>query len=78
MRIFISGDWGFSKISGFLSRGFGIFKIRSFESPEIEDLPNTGTGNFLSPVFLGNENFWGYGVFRGRRFFSWDEIIISK
>ena len=40
LGIYIPGDWGFSKIWGFLSRGLGIF---------IPEIYIPGIGDFLFP-----------------------------
>ena len=87
--IFIPGDWGFSKIWGFLSRGLGtsitvnrgflknlrIFvKSLGFISRELKIFyPRDFFGNFLFPGFFGN---WVF--FRGMGYLTKKPPLVNK
>ena len=51
LGIYIPGDWGFSKIWGFLFRGFGIF-IPEIYIPGIGDLYTGDRGFSIPGMFL--------------------------
>ena len=67
LGIFIPGDWGFSKIWGFLTPGFLPIPR------DICDLINKSPG---SGIFYQRD--FGDGDFSGWGFYSWDEISHQK